>query len=67
MKFHHPIHKFADNTMYFLTARIYGGQPIMKSDERKQLLLGSLKAGFRFIRNSPFSVMQRQACLELTL
>jgi len=46
VEFHHPIHKFEDNALYFLSARIYKSQPILKSDEKKELFLDSLKAGF---------------------
>ena len=47
MKIHHPPHLYFDNTYYFLTARTYQGQKVFFSDERKELLLNSLKAEVR--------------------
>lgn len=44
MKIHHPPHLYFDHTYYFLTARTYQGQKVFFCDERKQLLLISLKA-----------------------
>jgi len=46
-KLHHPPHLFLDNTYYFITARTYQKQLIFNNDEKKALLLNSLKAEFR--------------------
>ena len=45
-KFHHPHHIYADNAIYFLTARTYARQCYLNSNEKKQLLLDAIRRTF---------------------
>lgn len=47
IKLHHPPHIFLDRAYYFLTARTYYKQRIFNTDEKKKLLIASLKAEFQ--------------------
>ena len=45
-KKHHPPHLYLDDTVYFLTARVYGKQHILNTDTKKQLLLDIINKVF---------------------
>ena len=45
-KKHHPPHLYLDDTIYFLTARVYGKQHLLDTKEKKRLLLDIIKKIF---------------------
>jgi len=47
-----PPHLLLDNSIYFITSRTYRGQRIFNSDEKKTLLISSLKAAVRECNNT---------------
>ena len=43
MKIHHPPHIYLDNTYYFITARVYEGKRIFNTDQKKRILLNTIR------------------------
>ncbi len=51
-KLHHPPHLYLDDTIYFLTARVYKKEKIINTNQKKKILLKNLwsefyKAGYK--------------------
>ena len=45
-KRHHPFHLYLDDTVYFLTARVYGKRPLLNTDAKKRMLLDTINEVF---------------------
>jgi len=51
-KIHHPPHIYSDNSIYFITARVYQKEKIFNTDQKKKVLFENLqdefhKAGYK--------------------
>ena len=45
-KLHHPPHIYLDNSIYFLTARVYKKEKIINTNQKKKILLKNLRNEF---------------------
>ena len=55
LKKFHPPHIYFDQTIYFLTARIYNGQAVLNTPEKKQILTHNIAKNFNLHRYKIFA------------